>query len=348
MGPKTIVILAALTLCAVIAAGIVSAFDSASSRDARIGSPVFPGLLDRVNDVATLSVASRRGTVTMARGEGGWRLLESDGFKVMSVKARGSVLDLAALRFFEQKTSRPDKYYKLFLRDIDDPYSESKRITLKDAAGAVLADLVIGLGKNNLPGTDTGGIFIRLPGDKRTWLAQGGLNFGEFPSEWLEREIFDISGDRIKRVEIIRPNGDTLVITKRSPMTLVYSLNAMPPGTKVKYDEEPGLIASNLEGFLIEDARRAGAVSFPPGQITRARFETFDGLSSVAEVAIVNRQGWVRFAFSGTGDAVSEAQALSAKTKDWVFRIAGFRTERLTKRLADMLESADSEKNNRG
>lgn len=344
MGPKSIIILAALTLCAVIAAGIVSALDSVGGRDARIGAPVFPGLLDRANDVATLSIASRRGKVTLARGEGGWRVLESDGFRAMAVKARGSVLDLASLRFFEQKTSRPDKYYKLFLRDIDDPYSESKRITLKDAAGSVLADLVVGLGKNSLPGTDTGGIFIRLPGEDRTWLAQGGLNFGEFPSEWIEREIFDISGDRIKRVEITRPNGDTLVITKRSPMTLVYSLNAMPSGTKVKYDEEPGLIASNLEGFLIEDARRAGAVSFPPGQITRARFETFDGLSSVAEVATVSRQGWVRFSFSGTGAAVSEAQALSAKTKDWVFRISGFQAERLTKRLADMIEPADSKK----
>jgi hypothetical protein len=342
MGPKTIVILAVLTLFAVIAAGIVSVLDSAGNQDARIGTPVFPDLLDRVNDVATLSIASRRGTLTLVRGEGGWRLLESDGFQVMSVKARGSVLDLAALRFFEQKTAKPDRYYKLFLRDIADPYSESKRITLKDAAGDVLADLVVGLGKNNLPGTDTGGVFIRLPGDKRTWLAQGGLNVGEFPSEWIEREIFNIAGDRIKRVEITRPSGETLVITKRSPMTLVYSLNAMPSGSKIKYDEEPGLIASNLEKFLIEDARRAGTVSFAPGKTARARFETFDGLSSVAEVTIVDQQGWVRFSFIGTGAAASEAQALSAKTRDWVFRIAGFRAERLTKRLADMLAPADN------
>jgi hypothetical protein len=169
------------------------------------------------------------------------------------------------------------------------------------------------------------------------------LSFGEFPSEWIEREIFNIAGDRIKRVEITRPSGETLVITKRSPMTLVYSLNAMPSGTKIKYDEEPGLIASNLEQFLIEDARRAGTVSFAPGKIARARFETFDGLSSVAEVTIVNQQGWVRFSFSGTGAAaVSEAQALSDKTRDWVYRIAGFRAERLTKRLVDMLEPADT------
>ena len=246
MGPKTIVILAALTLCAMIAAGIALVLESESSRDARIGSLVFPDLLDRVNDVATLRVVSRRGDLTLERGADGWRLRESDGFKVMSIKARGSVLDLASLRFYELKTSRPDKYHKLLLRDIDNANSESKRVTLKDAAGAVLADLIIGLGKSSLPGTDAGGMFIRLPGDKRTWLAQGGLNFGELPSGWLEREIFNISGERIKRVEIIRPDGDTLVITKRSPMTLVYSLNAMPPGTKVKYDEEPGLIASSM------------------------------------------------------------------------------------------------------
>ncbi len=344
MGPKTIFFLAALTLSAVLAAGIALTLESAGNRDARIGSPVFPDLFDRANDVATLSVASRRGRLTLERGEDGWRLLESDGFKVLTVKARGSVLDLASLRYYEEKTSRPEKYYRLLLRDIAQAGSESKHVTVKDAAGAVLADLIVGLGKNNLPGTDTGGVFIRLPGDKRTWLAQGGLNFGELASGWLDREIFNISGDRIKRVAITRPDGETLVITKQSPMTLVYSLDAMPPGSKVKYDEEPALIASNLERFFIEDARRAGSVSFPPDQTARAEFQAFDGLLAVAEVVAAEGVGWVRFTFLGTGAALSEARALTAKTKDWVYRIAGFRAERLTKRLADMIEPADSQK----
>jgi len=344
MGPKTIVILAVLALSAVIAAGVALTLESASSRDARIGSPVFPDLIDRANEVVTLNVASRRGQLTLERGEAGWRLAQSDGFKVMAVKASGSILDLASLRYYEEKTSRPEKYGKLLLRDIDAAGSESKRIVLKDAAGAVLADLIIGRGKISLPGTDSGGIFIRLPGDKRTWLARGGLNFGELASDWLDREIFDIAGDRVERVEIIRPNGETLVITKRSPMTLVYSLNAMPSGTQLRIEEEPALIASNLEGFLIEDARRAGAVPFAPDQIARARFETFDGLRAVAEIVVVDGQGWVRFRFSGTGAAAAEARALSKKTKGWVYRIAGFRAERLTKRLADMVEPAKSEK----
>lgn len=344
MGPKTIVILAALTLVAVIAAGIALTFESASSRDARIGSPVFPDLLDQVNDVATMSIVSRRGRLTLERNDTGWRLKESDGFKVMPIKASGSVLDLATLRFYEQKTSRPDKYYKLLLRDIDEAGSQSKRVTVKDAKGAVLADIILGLGKSNLPGTDAGGLFIRLPGDTRTWLAQGGLNFAELASGWLEREIFDIAGDRIKRVEIVRSDGGSLVITKRSPMTVAYLLETMPPDTKIKYDEEPGLIATNLERFVIEDARRAGAIAFPPDRINRARFETFDGLQAVAEIVFVDGQGWVRFRFRGTGAAAAEAQTLTDKTKDWVYRIAGFRGERLTKRRADMLVPADREK----
>ena len=61
MSPKTIVVLAVLTICAVIGAGISLDLQTGARQDPRVGTPVFPGLIDRVNDVTTIKIENHRG-----------------------------------------------------------------------------------------------------------------------------------------------------------------------------------------------------------------------------------------------------------------------------------------------
>lgn len=343
MSARTIAILAVLALAAIIAAAFARGTDtSANLHDPRIGTLVFPALREHANDVAVLKVESGYGVITLHRAAGNWTLKESDGYPVVSVKAKGSVLDLATLRFHEPKTDRPEKYGKLNLRDFDAPGSGSTRVTVADKAGTLLAELLVGNSKFNLPGTKTGGIYLRLPGENRTWLAAGGLNLGGVPSAWLEPTVLHVAGERIKRTEIRRPQGPPVVITKRNPQTLVYVLNDLPAGYKVRYDDEPKLIATNLEAFELEDARNAGTITFDPARTTTTRFETFDGLVVIAETTTQDGKAWTRFrAESVAGSkAAGEAKAIRDATKNWVYRIADYRSERLTKRFENMIAPA--------
>ena len=342
MNVRTIAILAVLALAAIIAAAVARGTDTSTNRDPRIGTLVFPALRENANDVAVLKVESGYGILTLQRSEGNWTLKESDGYPVVSVKAKGSVLDLATLRFHEPKTDRPEKYAKLNLRDFDAPGSGSTRVTVADKAGTMLAELLVGNSKFNLPGTKTGGIYLRLPGEKRTWLAAGGLNFGGVSSAWLEPTVLHVAGDRIKRVEIRRPQGPPVIITKRNPQSLVYALNGLPAGYKIRYDEEPKLIATNLEAFELEDARKAGTIAFDPARTITTRFETFDGLVVTAETTAQDEKVWTRFRTEAAAGskAAGEAQAIRESTKDWVYRIADYRSERLTKRFEDMVAPA--------
>ena len=339
MSVRTILILAVLAAVAVVAAAIALGTDQSADQDPRIGTLVFPDLNDRANDVATLKVESGHGTLTLQRADGAWTLKESDGYPVVPVKANGSVLDLATLRFHEPKTERPEKYAKLNLLDFDAPGSGSTRVTVQDSAGAMLAELLLGNSKFNLPGTKTGGIYLRLPGEQRAWLAAGGLNLSGLPGDWLEPTVLHVAGARIKRTEIRRPQGPPVVITKRNPKTLVYTLDGVPAGYKVRYDEEPKLIATNLEAFELEDARRRGAIEFDPARTTRTLFETFDGLQVVAETTAIDGKYWTRFSASASAgsQAGGEADAINEATKGWVFRVADYRGERLTKRFEEML-----------
>lgn len=339
MNVRAIAILAVLAAAAVIAAAVALGIDSQARQDPRVGTLVFPELNERANDVAVLTIESNLGALTLKRGSGGWTLKESDGYPVTPVKARGSVLDLATLRFHEPKTVRPEKYAKLNLLDFNAPGSGSTRVTVQDKGGALLAELIVGNSKFNLPGTKTGGVYLRLPGETRTWLAAGGLNLSGLPGDWLEPTVLHIAGARIKQVEIRAPQDPLVVITKRNAKTLVYTLNGVPAGYKIRYDEEPKLIATNLEAFELEDARRAGAITFDPARTTRTQFETFDGLRVTAETTALDGKFWTRFTAAAApgSKATGEAKAIADATKGWVYRIAGYRSERLTKRFEDML-----------
>jgi len=341
MNIRAITILAVLAAAAVAAAAAAVGVDSQARQDPRIGTLVFPALNERANDVSVLTIESNLGVLTLNRGSNGWTLKESDNYPVTSVKARGSVLDLATLRFHEPKTVRPEKYAKLNLLDFNAPGSGSTRVTVQDKGGAMLAELTVGNSKFNLPGTKTGGVYLRLPGEARTWLSAGGLNLSGLPGDWLEPTVLHVAGARIKRVEIRQPQGPPVVITKRNAKTLIYTLNGVPAGYKVRYDEEPKLIATNLEAFELEDARRAGAIKFDPARTTRTMFETFDGLRVTAETTPLDGKFWTRFTATAEGQLAGEAKAITNATKGWVYRIAGYRAERLTKRFEDMLAPAN-------
>lgn len=338
MSVRTVLVLAVLTAIAVAAAAIALGTDTSAARDPRIGERVFPALVERANDVASLEVTSRLGTLTLVRGTGGWTLKESDGYPVEPVKANGAVLDLTTLRFHEPKTARPENFGKLNLLDIDAPGSGAARVRLRDTNGALLADVLAGNAKFNLPGTKTGGVYVRLPGEDRAWLAAGGLNVSGLPSDWLEPTVLHIAGERIRRVRIDARQGTPVIITKRNPQSLVFTLNGVPAGYKLRYEDEPKLIATNLEAFELEDTRRAGAIDFDPNRTARTVFETFDGLVVAAETTHVEGKPWTRFEISAKKErAAGEARALSEQTKDWVYRIADYRAERLTKQFQEML-----------
>ena len=103
------------------------------------------------------------------------------------------------------------RIFSLFL-DIDAPGSGSTRVSVQAKDGTALAELLVGNAKFNLPGTKTGGVYLRLPGEARTWLAAGGLNLSGLPGDWLEPSVLHIAGERIKRVEIAGRNDDPVVM----------------------------------------------------------------------------------------------------------------------------------------
>ena len=126
------------------------------------------------------------------------------------------------------RTSRSRLYRRL---DVDDVTAggKSTRLTLKDADGAVLADIIVGKPKNDVTGTDRQGVYMRLPGDERAWLVEGSLDVRHDAAEWSDRMVVDIDARSLTALTVRHADGEIVALHRDRPQDLKLTLKSLPP-----------------------------------------------------------------------------------------------------------------------
>ena len=340
MTPKTFSVVAVSTAVALAAAVASLGRDTGYRPVAGTGEKVFPGLLERINDVARVVIEHTGGKITLEKGPRGWTMKEREGYPARTVKINRSVLGLAQLQLSEAKTRRKEKYAKLGLQGLGaqgtNKDAKSKRVKLFDGAGKVVADLLVGKRRGTLAGTTGGGLYVRKPGDEQTWLAAGDADFTGSPKSWLERKIVDIKGARVRSIVTRHPDGETVKLSKAAEETEDFTLDTLPEGKKVILQFDLNVIGTALADFQFNDVK-ADTGDFDDDTTTATEYLTFDGL--FVQVRIIKRDDahWLRL--EATGD---KAEGITARTKGWVYKISDYAASTLTERLADLVEDAKS------
>jgi hypothetical protein len=87
--------------------------------------PLVPGLDSTVNDVTRVRITgSGNSTVaTLVRGEDAWTVEEAQSYPADWARLRKLLFGLAQAQVIELKTSNPDYYDRLGLKDVSDPSS---------------------------------------------------------------------------------------------------------------------------------------------------------------------------------------------------------------------------------
>ncbi len=371
MNGRLLAILAGLAVAAVLAALAFRAGDAGDARWRAVGEPVFPGLAERIGDAAELAVEKDDHWLTLRRDGEIWRLAESDGYLADPAVVGRALLGLAEMSYVEPKTRRPELWFKLGLgvpgqggertekqagkqkqaggqvgeADGDSP---ARRVVLRDASGAVLADLVTGKELAFIPGEVMRGVYFRLPGSPQTWLGRSSPGAGAAPGEWLRRRIVDIDESRVMRVTVRHPDGETMVVSRDDPKARLR-LHDMPEGRRLKYDSDTDLIGAFLDKIELEDVRRRktgpdgirdGDI-FTPARTTDIRVETFDGLTTYVETAETDGEHWLRLVFAGSNaESTAEAAELAAQTEAWRYRVGAYETAAVLRRMDDLLAPA--------
>ncbi|MCH7865614.1 MAG: DUF4340 domain-containing protein [Proteobacteria bacterium] len=335
MSPKTFIIVAAAAVIAVLAAGLSLDRDRGYGLAAQTGERVFPELLDGVNDVQTMVIEQPDGvTITLEHAMAGWSMKDRAGYPARAVKVRRTIFALAKLAYREPKTRRKEKFAKLGLRDPSEKGAVSSQAKLFDGGGKLVADLIIGNSRIRKLGKTEGGIYFRLPGDEQTWLGTGDLDISADRPNWLERKIVNLPRDRVRRVVIRHADGQTLSLSRATPEAGDFTLDDMPQGKKLKNKSGPNGVGGALADLQLDDVGKDSA-PFDAAATTTADFTTFDGLSVRTRVTRRNGEFWLRIEASG-----KEAEAITARTAGWVYRIPIDKGANLTKRLEDLIEDA--------
>ena len=277
-----------LSTLAVIAAILILGTVFLSSREEPTppltGQPVFPGLKAIINNVSEMSVSTQSEIITVHKDEKAWRVKEKHEYPADLGTVREALISLAELKILESKTRKPELYEKLGLQDVDAEGSLSTGVTLKDATGNILADVIIG---NDRSAKGNGGrkeIFVRKPGDPQTWLVEGRFTVEKNPSAWLDKKLVQIETKRVRRLSVTHPDKTRLVVEKGKPADLDYQVANLPEGLEIQSQFTVNNIVSTVTSLSLDDVKPVSEVPFDAQPVVTAVFETFDGLEGTVRL----------------------------------------------------------------
>ena len=169
---------------------------------------LFPALLEKVNDVASITIKRKNGEFTLVRANEAWGLAEKNNYPVEMDSIRKMLIAIGEMHKLEAKTSDPARYATFGVGEPDAEGSESALVTLKDASGSEMAKLVIGKEHELKAPGQSNQRYVRKAGDAQTWLVQGSFDLKEKGADLLKKSILEVKRDRTgDRLHILPPDA---------------------------------------------------------------------------------------------------------------------------------------------
>ncbi len=347
MTKKTFLILGALALIAVILAVAATRGQPRVEATDQAGQVLFPRLVNDIDKLKSLVIKHGGETMTIDWDGKTFRMRERGGYLVDPEKVQAVAVRLARLTKLESKTKMPDRYDRLDLGDPSVKGGQATQLTLQDASGKALADLIVGKRKFTLGGRE-GGTYVRFPGDPQTWLALGELTVGSAAHDWLRGEIADIKDSAIKRVTVTHANGEKIIAVKGASG---FTLENMPKGMEMVTPSTAEDYAKLLDTLKLDDVAEGAKVTFPKDRTTTAVFEGVDGFQITLDMFDDNGKYWLRLkttAAPTNKDGADKAETakqiaeLAARTENWAYQVPQFAIVALTKSMSDITKKPDA------
>ncbi|HUZ71411.1 MAG TPA: DUF4340 domain-containing protein [Stellaceae bacterium] len=340
MRNKGLISLLAVTLAAVAIAIYVGQSGETPQENPLVGTSVLPEVGKRIDDVGRVALVHGGVKTTLVRRGKGWVVEEKSDYPANDTKVNQALLGLAGITYVEMKTRTPALYPRLDVEDADKKDAKSTLVTIADAKGSLLGELIVGKSRIDQLGGGNDGVYVRKPGGAQSWLARGTLDLSGDTTKWLDTSLLDLPEAKVKDVVLTQADGSKLAFKRDKPGDNFALAVPMPPGKKLKAGgpfDDPG---SALAGLELADVRPAKGFDFPKTGAAEARYESFDGL--VVTLSVVKQAGtdWARIAVTGSGAAAKQAAALEAKVQPWIFAIADYKAKALETKLGDVVEAA--------
>ena len=354
MSKKSFAALCAATLIGLILAVIAVVTQPQFESSDKQGALVFPNLVKDADHLKTIVIRHQDETISLDWDGKLWHARERSNYLADGEKVNQLIITLARMVKIEGKTKLPDRYARLEVEDPTGKKAQGRQITLLDANGKEMANVIIGKRQYNM-GTQTSNTYIRLGGDPQAYLATGEFTPETMMSYWLQGTIADINPAGIKSVTVTHPNGEKIVVGRESPAAADMVVENLPKGASQPPPTTTAEYATVLSGMTLEEVAPAAEKPFPAkDKITTAVFEGQTGFQVTMEIANIDGQDWIRLKAtppacggikpgeSGVMDLRTDwnkiINDLNARTDGWVFQVPEFQISPIKKSMADLLK----------
>lgn len=367
MNPRRIIILA---IAAVVAVTIGVLLANRSTHTSLDGEHLYPDLQAQADSVSAIRIykAGDERAIEILRDGAAWTLTERHAHPIAAVKARNLVRALANAKLLEEKTSDPAKYSALSVEDVNTEGAEGVRIELEGPASAV--NLIVG---KDGPGGKSS--YVRRVGDSTSWLVSEQLSASPEPRDWLQKELVNISADRIQAATISIAGQKPYTAAKSSRADADFAVEPLPKGKELTSSSAANPLATALLNLSLDDVRLKSELADdkPSAQAT---YKTFDGLvlelagfekdekhyltltasfdaalaerfkvktaddekSQSASEATAEAGTTTESAADASASVAKEASELTAKAANWAYEIPGYKYDAIFRPLDQMLK----------
>jgi hypothetical protein len=296
--------IAVLATVVIILAAFVVTRRNAPETDITKAS-LYPELIEQINEVDKIEIRSAEQQSVLARRDGAWVQQNRDGFPARFNDVKRTLIQLAELRVLETKTSRPEKYPRLGVQDVDADESTSKSVTVSGASGESLVSLIVGNARKG-GAAATSGHYVRRSDEAHALLVEGDLELPADPNEWVDTQIADIPTNRVHLVRITPHEGQAVEIHKGSPEENFFHLDNMPEG----YTEKSKAAVSSLGAILLDlrftDVAADATIGADIVPAAIIQVLTYDGLIAKIEKLDYEGKVYARFRYEFNPDAITE------------------------------------------
>ncbi|MGB7206005.1 MAG: hypothetical protein WBD37_11075 [Anderseniella sp.] len=328
---------AGLCVAGIIAtAGAVWQYQMNSSGFTEIerGQRVLPDLLGQANNVMALNVQQGDRIIRIER-KGDTYVLGGSGYPVKGGKFQTALVAAASLEKFDAKTQRDDKYPLIEVEEPATSTAKSRLLSFEDASGGTLASIIIGKkARGRIGGAVGDGQYVRLPGDKQSWLVRGLVEADVALGVWVDDAITDMNIDHVA-LAAFKPADGPEVVVRRTGVSeggqAKFEIDNVPDGRKPKNELTVRYAATDIGNVSFIDVRKdeGGDVAW------RTRLIMADGM--LAEFNIT-RDDWISLKVLETGKDKSTATDLQSRTQGWQYKVADYKLKQLKLTMDDLTE----------
>jgi len=255
--------------------------------------PFLGDLSAHVNDAARVTITTSQGAFTVEKGDEGWGLQDKGGYPVDFNKVKAVVVGLSELEVAEEKTSNPEYYAKLGVEEIG-PDAASKRITIADGAGTVLADVLVGNARTSRGGGVGGSsLYVRREGAPTSYEVRGAVQVDGQATNWLDKQIIKLEAQRVRQVVIRHPDGEVLTVAKQEEGDAHFAVQDPPADRELIWEGVADSVGGALAWLSLEDVG-PDLVDFDQQAATVAEFTCFDGYVVTVETVEVDGKTYLR------------------------------------------------------